>query len=53
MNDVSINGLLKFLADNPYEDTHVFKVTDSLDDDSTLKITFHLHGVTTYFSFRK
>ena len=53
INGLGMNELPKVLADNSDEDSHALKVTDPLDDDSTLTIPFRPHVLTTHLPVRK
>ena len=53
INGTRINELPKVLDDNPDEATNKLQVTDPLDNEFNLKITFCTCGITTYFPVRK
>ena len=52
MNDVTINGIIKFLASNPTKETHSLIVTDPDDPAQRVILTLAIHGVTMYFPTR-
>ena len=52
MSGVRINELPEFLAEDPYDNTHVIIVDDPLNLNDPLTIPLVLKGVTCYFLSR-